>query len=87
LLEKTNTIGKTSLKRKAFRRKTKYTRTKYCIVPNTNDPISKENAPMDLSKSEEGSDEDPFAQLESIILGSPKFSAKSNLYYKQCCFK
>jgi hypothetical protein len=47
-------------------------------------PISKENEPMDLSKSEEGSDEDPFAQLESIILGSPKFSAKSNLYYKQC---
>ncbi|MCH84145.1 NBS-containing resistance-like protein, partial [Trifolium medium] len=46
------------------------------IVANTNDPISKENAPMDLSKSEDGSDEDPFAELESILLGSPKFLPK-----------
>ncbi|WJX86414.1 hypothetical protein P8452_68725 [Trifolium repens] len=29
-----------------------------------------------VRKSEDGSDEDPFAELESILLGSPQFSPK-----------
>jgi len=53
------------------------------IVPGTIDLISepnqeKENAPiMDLSKPEDGSDEDPFAEVESILLGSPESSPKA----------
>ncbi|MCI01405.1 TIR-NBS-LRR resistance protein, partial [Trifolium medium] len=57
------------------------------IVPDTNDPISepeqeKENAPiMNLSKFEgdqqDESDEDLFAELESILLGSPETSPKA----------
>ncbi|MCI16666.1 TIR-NBS-LRR resistance protein, partial [Trifolium medium] len=56
-------------------------------VPDTNDLISeaeqeKENAPiMNLSKpegdQEDGSDEDPFAELESILLESPETSPKA----------
>ena len=47
------------------------------IVPDTTDPISKENSPMELSNFEDGSDEDPFAELESILLGSPESSPKA----------
>lgn len=53
------------------------------IVPETNDLISepeqeKENAPItDLSKHEDGSDDDPFAELDSILLGSPESSPKA----------
>ncbi|XP_058746896.1 TMV resistance protein N-like [Vicia villosa] len=56
-------------------------------VPDTNDLISepkqrKENAPiMNLSEpegdQEDGSDEDPFSELESILLGSPESSPKA----------
>jgi DNA repair exonuclease SbcCD ATPase subunit len=47
------------------------------IVPDTTDPISKENSPMDLSNFEDESDEDPFAELESILMGSPESSPKA----------
>jgi len=53
------------------------------IVPETNDLISepdqeKENAPItDLSKHEDGSDDDPFAELDCILLGSPESSPKA----------
>ncbi|KAI5393434.1 hypothetical protein KIW84_060531 [Lathyrus oleraceus] len=56
-------------------------------VPDTNDLISeleqkKENAPiMNLtepeSDQEDGSDEDPFSELESILVGSPESSPKA----------
>ncbi|KAK2406398.1 disease resistance protein DSC1 [Trifolium repens] len=69
-------IGKTSLKRQSIQKKHQIYEDDNYIVPGTNDPISTENAPMDLSKSEDGSDEDPFAELESILLGSPQFLPK-----------
>ncbi|KAL5072652.1 hypothetical protein RYX36_011636, partial [Vicia faba] len=56
-------------------------------VPDTNDLISeprqrKENAPiMNLSEpvggQEDGSDDNPFSELESILLGSPESSTKA----------
>jgi len=46
------------------------------IVPDTTEPISKENSPMDLCNFEDGSDEDPFAELESILMGSPESPPK-----------
>lgn len=56
------------------------------IVPNTDDLIIKEphqwkeNEPMDLTRpeaEEDGSDEDPFAELKSILLGSPESLPKA----------
>ncbi|MCH86133.1 TIR-NBS-LRR resistance protein, partial [Trifolium medium] len=54
------------------------------IVPDTNNLINEqeqENAPrMNLSKpegEEGGSDVDPFAELESILSGSPESSPKA----------
>ncbi|RHN57399.1 hypothetical protein MtrunA17_Chr5g0439961 [Medicago truncatula] len=47
------------------------------IVPDTNGSISKEKAPVDLSKSEDGSDEDIFSEVERILKGSPESSPKA----------